>query len=72
MPATPTPKAEGLLTPKQVGLLLGLHAVTVIRYGHQGAFPNWINHGGQSNGRRYGIPQRDVDNYLQAHRIRAA
>lgn len=61
---------DGLLSPRQVGLLLGRHPVVVIRYVHEGRFPNAIVDG-TGNGRRYGIPRSDVDRYLESRRIAA-
>ena len=68
----PTTVTGGLLSPRQVGAQIGRHPVVVIRYINEGRFPNAINNGGQGNGRRYGIPQSDVDNYLEARKIAAA
>ena len=60
-----------LRTPAQVAEELGMHRDTVYDLIHARAFPGAIDNGRTGNGRRYRIPQSDVDSYRRSHLVAA-
>jgi excisionase family DNA binding protein len=65
------PPAQVLLTPAQVAGQIQVHRETVYDLIQAGEFPNATHNGHVGNGRRYRIPQRDVDNFLASRRVAA-
>jgi len=58
------------LTPQQAGARIQLDRAAIIDLIHQGEL-NAVNVGGQRNGARYRIDERDLDRWLQSRRVSA-